>query len=255
MLAFPVYKTSLLLFLTFILGITGVRAQEAEPRKEFTYGVNWNTNGGIIGGASLRSSHSIKERWQQFWGLDIVEVKHPKENRYLGQDGDVFVVGKTNYLFVVRPEFGREYTFFKKAPESGVEVNGILGIGPSVGLLVPYYINYDYTDYRQVPPGQPIFQDIRTERYDPINKHQDFDTRILGSAGFLTGLGETNVNIGAHLKTAISFEYGRYRENITGIETGFVFEAFPKKLIMLPQAQNYSVFTSVYLTLYYGRRK
>ena len=102
------YKTSLLLFLTFLLGITGVRAQEAEPRKEFTYGVNWNTNGGIIGGASLRSSHSIKERWQQFWGLDIVEVKHPKENRYLGQDGDVFVVGKTNYLFVVRPEFGRE---------------------------------------------------------------------------------------------------------------------------------------------------
>jgi hypothetical protein len=156
---------------------------------------------------------------------------------------------------VVRPEFGREYTFFRKAPESGVEVNGIIGIGPSLGLLVPYYINYDYTNYSPTPTGQPFFEDVRTERYDPIYKHQDFDTRILGSAGFLTGINETDVNIGGHLKTAISFEYGRYRENITGVETGFVFEAFPKKLIMLPQAQNYSMFTSVYLTLYYGRRK
>lgn len=248
------YKTSLLLLLIFVLGITSVRAQEAEPRKEFTYGINWNTNGGIIGGGSLRSSHTVKDRWQQFWGLDIVEVKHPKENRYLGQDGDVFVIGKTNYLYVIRPEYGREYTFFKKASESGVEVNGVVGVGPSIGLMVPYYINYDYTDYSLIQPGQPFYQDIRTELYDPISVHTNPD-QIGGSAGFLTGIGETDVNLGAHLKTAISFEYGRYRENITGIETGFVFEAFPKKLIMLPQAQNYSVFTSVYLTLYYGRRK
>jgi hypothetical protein len=251
----PVPKTSLLLVLLLLFGFTGAFAQGAESRKELTYGVNWNTNGGIVGGISLRSSHTIKERWQQFWGVDIVEVKHPKENRYLGQDGDVFVIGKTNYLFVIRPEFGREYLLFKKAPESGVEVNGVVGIGPSLGLLVPYYINYDYTDYRQAPPGQPIIQDIRTERYDPIVKHIDWETRILGSSGFLTGLNETNVNIGAHLKTAISFEYGRYRENITGVETGFLFEAFPKKLIMLPQAQNYNLFSSVYLTIYYGRRK
>lgn len=249
------HKTSILLALLILFSLPRAFAQEAETRKELTYGINWNTNGGIIGGASLRSSHTIKDRWQQFWGLDIVEVKHPKENRYLGQDGDVFVVGKTNYLFVIRPEFGREYMLFKKAPESGVEVSGIVGVGPSFGLLVPYYINYDYTNYTQVTPGQPIIQDIRTERYDPINKHQDFDTRILGSAGFLTGLNETDVNFGAHLKTAISFEYGRYRENITGVETGFLFEAYPKKLVMLPQAQNYSVFSSVYLTLYYGRRK
>ena len=249
------YKTSLLLLLALLFGSSCAWAQGNEARKEFTYGINWNTNGGLIGGASIRSSHTIKERWQQFWGVDIVEVKHPKENRFLGQDGDVFVVGKTNYLFVIRPEFGREYTFFRKAPESGVEVNGVVGIGPSLGLLVPYYINYDYTDYRGTVPGQPILQDIRTERYDPISKHPDFENRIQGSAGFLTGLNETDVNLGAHLKTAMSFEYGRYRENITGIETGFLFEAFTKKLVMLPQAQNYSVFTSVYLTIYYGRRK
>ncbi len=249
------YKTFILLFLViFLSGSTVTLAQETEPRKELTYGINWNTNGGIIGGLSLRSSHTIKERWQQFWGVDLVQVKHPKEFPEPGPEGDFYLKGKTNYLFVFRPEMGREYTFFRKAAEAGVEVNGIIGIGPSIGLLVPYYINYDYTDYRGLPSGQ-IIPDVRTERYEPREKHRNGDPRILGSAGFLTGVNETNVNIGAHLKTAISFEYGRYRENITGIETGFLLEAFPKKLILVPEAQNSSFFTSVYLTLYYGRRK
>ncbi|KAA9332019.1 hypothetical protein [Adhaeribacter soli] len=228
-------------------------AQTEAPRKEFTYGLNFNTNGGIIGGISLRSSKTIQDRWQQFWGLEIVEVKHPKENKYLGQGGDIFVLGKTNYMYVFRPEYGREYMFFKKAQESGVEVNAVIGVGPSVALLVPYYIDYDVNEVGR--SGNPAQQrDIQRVRYDPVLEHNKPDF-IIGSAGFLTGINETEVNIGAHLRTAVSFEYGRYQENITGIETGFLFEAYPKKIILLPQAQNNSVFTSVYLTIYYGRRK
>jgi hypothetical protein len=230
-------------------------AQKEAPRKEFTYGINFNTNGGIIGGLSARSSRTIEDKWQQFWGLEIVEVKHPKESRYLGQAGDVFVLGKTNYLFAVRPEYGREYVVFKKAQESGVEVNGVIGIGPSLGLLIPYYIDYDVnqsgnggTGGTNLPPN------VQRVRYDPIVDHKNANY-IFGSAGVLTGLNETNVNVGAHLRTAISFEYGRFQENITGIETGFMFEAYPKTLVMLPEAENYRVFSSVYLTLYYGRRK
>lgn len=251
--SFAVFKSSWVIFLALLLGASGAFAQSEAPRKEFTYGINFNTNGGIIGGVSLRSSKTIKEKWQRFWGLEIVEVKHPKESKYLGQGGDIFVMGKINYLYVFRPEYGREYQFFKKAPESGVEVNAVLGVGPSIGLLVPYYIDYDVNEVGR--SGNPALQrNIQRVRYDPVGLHAKSD-HIIGSAGFLTGINETKVNVGAHLKTGLSFEYGRYQESITGIETGFLFEVYPKKLILLPEAENSQVFTSVYLTLYYGRRK
>ncbi|WP_317193607.1 hypothetical protein [Adhaeribacter terrigena] len=248
------YKSLAIGLLLFLGLATSVSAQGGEQSREFTWGINWNTNGGIIGGASIRMLRPVpdKEKWQQFWSLEIVEVKHPKENRLLGLDGDVFVLGKTNYLFVARPEYGREYSLFRKAPESGVQVNGVIGVGPSLGLMVPYYISYDYTEYSKGVQVGPT--DIRVERYDPMGQHREFEN-IRGSAGFLTGANETDVNLGAHLRTALSFEFGRYQENIAGVETGFLFEAFNKKLVMLPAAENYKVFTTVYLTVYWGRRK
>ena len=246
---------SLCFLLFFALALSSEAfAQKEAPRKEFTYGINFNTNGGIIGGLSVRSSRTIEEKWQQFWGLEIVEVKHPKESRYLGQAGDVFVLGKTNYLFALRPEYGREYMVFKKAPESGVEVNGVIAVGPSFGLLIPYYIDYDVNMSGNGNGGNNLAPNVQRVHYDPIGAHANANY-IFGSAGVLTGLNETNVNIGAHLRTALSFEYGRFQENITGIETGFMFEAYPKTLVMLPEAENFRMFSSVYLTLYYGRRK
>lgn len=258
------FKNRLLLLLLF--AFAGIKAnaqtQEDTYQKKITYGINFNTNGGIIGGASIRGSYTIDQKWQQFWGLEMVEVKHPKEIRVIGQSGSTFILSKTNSLFVLRPEYGREYSLFKKAPESGVEVNAVAGIGPSLGLLVPYYIVYDYTPYEETSPGSNIYQqvgptDYRTERYDPVNNpdHRDHPELIRGNAGFLTGVGKTSVNLGLHLRTALSFEYGRYPESITGIETGFMLEAYPKKLVMIPDAPNYNVFKSVYLTIYYGRRK
>ena len=247
------FKSFLIGLLLSVSLVFSASAQQTEAgfQKEITYGINFNTDGGIIGGASFRIANVKSDNWLHFWGVDVVEVKHPKESRYLGQGGDVYVLGKTNYLFVIRPEYGREYVFFRKAAESGVEVNGIFGVGPSLGLMVPYYIDYDVANSFQ---GQGIPANVQRVRYDPTGAHKDF-RNIFGSAGFLTGLNETDLKIGAHLKTGLSFEYGRYHESITGIETGFLLETYTKKLIMIPEAQNYQVFSSVYLTLYYGRRK
>ncbi|HSI90480.1 MAG TPA: hypothetical protein VK927_05150 [Adhaeribacter sp.] len=249
-------KSCFIFGLLLLFAGAGASAQDTGFHNELTYGINFNTNGGIIGGAAIRSSKTIGERWQQFWGLEVVEVKHPKESRYLAPDG-VFVLGKTNYLFVFRPEYGREYTFFRKAPESGVEVNGVIGIGPSIGMLAPYYIDYDVNETSLVggsSGAQGVQPDIRRVRYDPVTEHSKSQF-IIRSAGFLAGIDESDFNFGAHLRTALSFEYGRYQESITGIETGFMLEVYPKKLIMLPEATNNQVFTSAYLTLYYGRRR
>ena len=240
----------LALVLALALGVVFPAAaqfnEEESFQNELSYGLNFNSNGGLIGGAFVRSSYFMSERMYQFGAIEIVEVKHPKENRlYSTETGDFFIAGKQNYLFVVRPQYGREIVLFRKAAESGVQVNAIGAVGPSLGLLVPYYIRYNY--------GGPALQNVRTEQYDP-ERHRNLEN-VQGNANVFQGLGEANVNLGAHVKAGLSFEYGRYRESIAGIEVGFMLEAYPKELVIIPQADNEQLFTSVYLNLYYGRRK
>jgi hypothetical protein len=230
--------------------IVPAQAQQDDPlhQKEFVYGINFNTNGGLIGGGTIKSSRYLRDSWFRFWALEVVEVKHPKENPlYSSGTGNRFIYGKSNYLFVIRPEIGREYVFFRKAPESGVQVNGIVAAGPSIGLLAPYYIIYDYT----VGQGP---EDYRVEAYNP-DTHVDYENRIRGSAAFFTGLGESKIRPGVHVRGGVNFEYGRYREDVTGVEVGFVLEAFTNKMVIIPRAENSQFFPSFYLTLYYGRRK
>ncbi|TGE27478.1 hypothetical protein [Hymenobacter metallicola] len=244
-----------------LLGATSqVQAQSSdEPsyRKEFTYGINFNTRGGLIGGVAVRSTRVLDEKWSRFWGVEGVEVKHPKEQRRLNPNsGGSFVYGKSNYLFVLRPSYGMQRVIFRKAPESGVQVNALLGAGPSIGLLMPYYIYYDYTVRER--PGVAIQEDIRSEQYDPMINSSE--ARILDRAPLFSGASQTQVKVGAHLRGALSFEYGRYRDAVAGIETGFLFELYPKELMIL-RAQNIDdktlnnkFFPSVYLTLYIGHR-
>jgi hypothetical protein len=246
-----VIRYRLILFLLLIS--TSAWAQQPQDeeayKREFNYGINFNTNAGLIGGGMLKSSRYLNQNWSKFLALEVVEVKHPKENRLFSVTGSSFIAGKSNYLYVMRPQYGREYIFFRKAPESGVQVNGVFAVGPSFGLLVPYYIVYDYS----VSGGPTSDRDLRTEPYDPV-KHKSFE-KIHGNAGFFTGFGSMKVNPGAHVKAGLSFEYGRYREDVTGVEVGFLLEAYPKELLIISGAKNSSTFTSAYLTLYYGRRK
>lgn len=221
--------------------------EEESFENELSYGLNMNSNGGLIGGAFVRSAFTMDHNMLQFGALEVVEVKHPREQRfYSGETGDSFIRGKQNYLFVVRPQYGRELVLFRKAAESGVQVNAIGAVGPSLGFLVPYYVRYNYGQL-----GSP--NDVRTEHYDP-RTHTSIE-RIQGSGGVFTGLGEANLNIGAHLKGGLSFEYGRYSESIAGIEVGVLVELYTKKLIIIPESKNNNRFTSVYLNIYYGRRK
>lgn len=237
--------------LSLVLAVVALPAlaqseEEESFDNELSYGINLNSNGGLIGGAFVRLAYTMSDKMLQFGAVEIVEVKHPRELRaYSGETGDSFIIGKQNYLFVVRPHYGRELVLFRKAAESGVQVNAVGAVGPSLGFLVPYYIRFNY--------GQPGSQDVRTEQYEPrvhVNKE-----RIQGAAGVFTGLGEANLNIGLHGKAGVSFEYGRYNESIAGIEVGLLVEAFTKKMVIIPEAANNQVFTSVYLNIYYGRRK
>jgi hypothetical protein len=234
-----------------------VPSDEQSYRKEFVFGVNFNTQGGLLGGASVRSSRVLDDRLLRFWSIEGVMLKNTKEDRITTVVGGSYIDQKTNYAFVLRPSIGLQRILFRKAADAGVQVNGLLSVGPSIGLLMPYYISYD----RTAPLTQVInlsTDDIVNEQYDP-RKHT-YPGAILDHGPLFSGIGETKVVPGFHLRGGLSFEYGRYRDAVTGLEVGFLVEGFTKRMVILSpyfsetDNLNRQFFPSVYLTLYFGHR-
>lgn len=230
-------------------------SDEQSYQKEVVFGINFNTQGALIGGASVRSARVLDERWLRFWSLEGVMIKNNKEQRVGTEYGGSVIYHKVNYAFALRPSYGLQRILFRKAADSGVQVNGLFSAGPTLGLLVPYYISYDRT-----PPGtRPDAQYFQEEAYDPV-EHAD-ESRIVDRGSLFGGVGKTRIVPGAHVRAALSFEYGRYRDAVAGLETGFLLEAYTKHLTILkPDATSTNVqlnkrfFPSVYLTLYFGHR-
>ncbi|GAA4368063.1 hypothetical protein GCM10023185_40460 [Hymenobacter saemangeumensis] len=235
-------------------------SDEQSYKKEFVYGINFNTQGALIGGVSLRSARVLDERLLRFWSLEGVMLKNAKEVQTNTLVGGTYIRHKTNYAFSLRPSFGFQRIFFRKAADAGVQVNGLVSAGPSIGLLLPYYITYDRTIAAN--PGQqpnPTTDEIVDEQYDPL-KHTE-EKAILDRSPLFTGIGGTKVVPGAHFRGALSFEYGRYRDAVAGVEVGFLVEAYTRRMLILrpPTTSdtdnlNHQFFPSVYLTLYFGQR-
>ncbi|MGB3585335.1 MAG: hypothetical protein WBA23_02290 [Tunicatimonas sp.] len=211
--------------------------------REYIWGISKNTNSGLIAGIAGKFSRVINDNQFQSFGLEIVNVKHPKELRRTSRvSGNTFLLGKTNYLFSVRPQYGREWVVFKKAPQQGVQVNAILAGGPTFGVLMPYYIQYAESSNRVI-----------TVAYDPERYPEP--SRIVGSGPFLRGIGESQIKIGANIKASLAFEFGTFKNDVTGFEAGFQLEAFTERIELVPLANNRQIFPSAFIMLFYGGRK
>lgn len=209
---------------------------------EFIWGVNKNTAGGLIGGFVFRKSFQIKEGLFQSYGLEVMNVKHPQEFQVGRSTGtNSFILGKINYLYALRFQYGREMILFKKAPQQGVEIKLNAAVGPSLGLLAPYYVEI----------GVDQFNSVRAP-YDP-NRYQTQE--ILGSGYIFQGITESKLRIGANLKTSLSFELGTSKNNVTGFEAGFLVDAYTQKIELMSAAENKSLFPTAFITLFYGTRR
>jgi len=238
-------KYLFIILLSFIVNISFAQEEEAgdyEYDREVLFGVNKNTNGGLIGGVYFKLGNRISDDLFEFYGLELVNVKNPKEVRYNTQFGNSYIFGKSNYLYSIRPHYGRELILFKKAPQQGVQISILSAIGPSIGVIAPYYVEYIVNRTQTV-----------REQYDPQNIRSRFD--VTGPGRIFEGIGESELAIGAHAKAALSFEFGVFKSNVTGMELGYLFEGFHKEVELMPTVENRQFFHSVYFTLFYGFRK
>lgn len=212
-------------------------------KSETTYGINFNTNAGLIGGITIKHSRAITSKMYHYFGLEVVNIRHPKEQRTTSRiSGQTFMPGKQNYLVLIRPSYGREFVLFKKEAEQGVQINGVLAAGPTIGLVVPYYVEYRFDNRTQ-----------RTEKYDP-SRHPSFEN-VIGAPGIFTGIGESQIAFGGTVRAGLQFAFGSFKSNVTGLELGVTADFLSKQVVMMPLAENKSNFISAYVVLFYGGRK
>lgn len=185
------------------------------------------------------------------YGLDIVTMKHPKEIKSFNpsyQDARGYFYGKLNTLFIMRPTVGRKHRITEKLRKSGVEVNYVWGVGPSLGFLKPVYL--------QILSNESTFQSITTERYDP-EKH--FANNIYSRASWFKGLGETRIYPGAFGRFAFNFEYAGDNTGIRALEVGASLDAYAEVLPIMADLEgmdsNKQFFLEFYLALEFGSKK
>jgi hypothetical protein len=237
----------ILVLLTIATAVSTESAAQTQDsydyQSEFIWGINKNTSGGLIGGFVFKKARKRSERVLETFGLELMNVKHPQEVRRNSViSGNYFIFGKANYLYAVRLQYGRDIVLFKKAPQQGVEIKGVFAVGPSLGVVAPYYIEYF--------PSQSDNFAVRGQ-YNP-----GIDYSLINGTGRLfEGLGESKIVPGANIKAAINFELGTIKSQVTGFEAGFLIDAYSKKIEIMPGTKNYSVYPTVFLTLFYGSRK
>lgn len=227
------------LVITLAASVSYAQGNDYSYTSESIWGVSKNSASGLIGGFIFRFSRLVKPNHYRTIGFELMNVKHPAESRVVSRTGNYFVVGKTNYLYTIRGQYGRDIVIFKKASQQGVQITATGTVGPSIGLEAPYYI--ELNQYTKEP-------------YDPSNPAHSIDN-ISGSGFMFQGLFESNIVIGLNLKAGLSFEFGTFKSNVSGFEIGTLIDAYARKINMIPEADNYAVWPTVYITLFYGSRK
>jgi hypothetical protein len=227
----------------FVLPAFSQTQDSYDYQSEFTWGINKNTSGGLIGGFVFKKARKLSERQLETYGLEIMNVKHPQERRVNSSTtGNFFIYGKSNYLYALRLQYGRDFIMFKKAPQQGVEIKAVFAAGPTIGIVAPYYIerssdgSFGYTIHEQYKPGMDILS-------------------IYGTGRLFEGLGDSKLKLGGNLKAALNFELGTNKSQVTGFEAGFLLDAYAGEIDLVPEASNYSVFPTLFITLFYGTRK
>ena len=211
-----------------------------EYEREAQWGISKNSWGGLIGGGILKFSNKASNNLYRTIGFELVNIKHPKENKYsspLGY-GRTFIWGKKNYFFSLRGQYGREVILFSKKDQQGIRINAQLAVGPSIGILMPYYIKYSRNNRMEI---------------ENFNSATQTFNNVMGSASFFEGINEIKIKPGLNLKAAINFEFGS-KKSSTAIEIGFLVDAYSKKITIMPTAENYSVYPTAFITLLYGRK-
>ncbi|MFZ5553245.1 MAG: hypothetical protein ACOZCO_09030 [Bacteroidota bacterium] len=215
-------------------------------RSEAVGGLMIHTNGW---GLTFRYGRQKTYLHKTSYGLDLVNMRHPKEIKVYNpgyDDGKGYYYGKLNSVIIMRPSFGYRRVLFQKKRDQGVEVGFNAAIGPSLAFQKPVYLRII------IPSTDPYTEpDIVEEKYDPSTHHID---NIYGRAATLKGLNETKITPGGFVKFGLLFEYSPEEDGIKALEVGAIADIYPKEIPIMANNQNSFYFLTLYVNIIFGRK-
>jgi hypothetical protein len=226
------------------------RAAEGEIvfARQTAFGIKLSTDG--YGGFIELGRMKTLRKANLYW-LELGERKHAKEEKlaktsFLGFSGNPFIYGKINNFYFVKLGFGQQMMIGNKGNKNGIAVSAIYGGGLTAGLLKPYYIEI-------LDPATNANRDIR---YSDTTASLFLDPSVIqGASGFGKGWNQLTFVPGAHVRTALRFDYGRYNEMLSALEIGLNAEFYSKKMPIMLMNKERRFFFNAYVALTFGRRK
>lgn len=217
--------------------------------KQGAFGFKFNTDG--WGMFYERGKYKTITKTNLWW-IELGEHKHPKEEKVptISASGGFLIVssyiyGKRNNFYNLKLGLGQQKLLGGKGNKNGVAVSAIYGGGLTAGLLKPYYIEIQ----------NPSTNQVEQIKYDNNDNLFLDPAIILGRGGLTKGFGEMQFVPGAHIRTALRFDYGRYNEVLSALEVGLNAEYYSKKMPILLLNKERSFFFNAYVALTFGKRK
>lgn len=220
--------------------------------RETTFNFRLTTNRGFATGLEFGKLRTYYKTTN--FGISIGELKSTKEQRQSadpqGRSFRPYVFGKQNNLFVLRTNWGIKRYYSEKAKQKGVAIGINYSVGPTLGLLKPYYLALAY-----VSPDNPRDQRVLHQRYSEENADVFLNnTRILGASPFTKGFSEVSILPGANASIALHMDWGAFDEFVKAFEIGFMFDLFFKDAPIMVE-QNNPMFFNFFLNLQLGKRR
>jgi hypothetical protein len=212
-------------------------------RNESSFGIYGHSAGGF--GLAYRRGQHVTGKRKRMFEVEAQNFKHPKEvksvNSYF-ENSKGFNYGKLNSFLIVRPGVGYQNVLYQKSDKKSVEIRYSYFVGAALAFAKPVYLEIIRDQQQSV---------VSTERYDPEEHSIDM---IYGKAPFFKGIDKTKIIPGGYAKLALSFEYADRYNSIKAIETGLVFDIYPKVLPMMAYNKNQQVFASLFLKIIWGKK-
>lgn len=232
-----------------------IRQEEAGAliyQKQNLFGVKLNSDGW---GLLFEKGYMKTVNKSMLYSIEFGERKDRKEqkvSKFISGTpflGNSLVFGKQFNFYYFKLGAGQSFLLGGKGNRNGVAVSAIYNAGISLGMLKPYYL--DIID--------PSSGEEATIRYNNDNSRNDSlfvnPQFITGGAGIFKGTNEIKVKPGVYLKGSLRFDYGRYNELISAIETGFNVEYYTSGTAIMIDNPSKKSYINVFIAFEFGKRK
>ncbi len=218
-----------------------------EPKMSYwAIGVSSSTNSNPLAGITIKNTFGNNPLKLSFISLDFINVNEYRQFKSpFAYNGQGYIEGKINYLYELRPSYGKEFALLQAADDTSPSLKGFIAAGPSLGLQTPYYV--------QIARNLGGRSTLVSIPYSDIFKNLYPNPAIVGTGGWFEGIADLEMVPGAHAKGGIILDYRNFKGNYFGIEFGASFDYFTQPVVQLFNVEGRNFYSGAYICIYFGK--